>query len=202
MYTYLLAFGCFFATIKLLHLCRFSPRLSLFNQTLENAGKALIAFGAMFSIVFFAFLCLFYFLFNSKISTCSSVLETAQMLSEMATLKFDSSDLTNSARVLGPLCFSIFIVLVVFICLSMFLSIINESFQRARKNLNDEDEVLFSFMFNKFQRWIGWKKAIEEHHDTRTECSHPIEHLSEKIDQLSEAINRVSEVYLMTLVDH
>ncbi len=36
---------------------------------------------------------------------------------------------------LGPFCFSVFIILVVFVCMSMFLSIINHSFRRVQKML-------------------------------------------------------------------
>ena len=153
--TYLLGFSCFFGIIKFLYLCRFSQRLSLFSQTLQYAGKELISFSMMFSIVFVAFLCLFYLLFVSKISTCASLLHTAQMLFEMTLLKFDASELTGAASFLGPLCFSLFIFLVVFICLSMFISIINDSFRRARENMNNDNQEIFSFMLNKFQRWTG-----------------------------------------------
>jgi hypothetical protein len=110
----------------------------------------------MFSIIFMSFLCLFYLLFISKLSTCSSLLHTAQMLFEMTLLKFDSSQLTEAALFLGPFCFSLFIILVVFICMSMFLSIINDSFHLARQNTNDDQEIV-SFMFKKFLRWTGKK---------------------------------------------
>jgi hypothetical protein len=43
--------------------------------------------------------------------------------------------------------------------LSMFLSIINDSFCRTRENLNDNQET-FSFMLSKFQRWIGMKVEL------------------------------------------
>jgi hypothetical protein len=195
--TYLLAFDCFFGTIKFARLSRFNQRLSLFSQTLQYAGKGLISFAMMFSIIFFAFLCLFYLLFNSKILSCSTLLQAAEMLFEMASLKFNVSGLTNSAAFLGPFCFSLFIVLVVFICLSMFLSIINDSFRRARKNLKNENEGIFLFMLDRFQRSIGWKKATDEKYVD------PMKRLSEKMDQLLEAINRVSEVLFHKIsIDH
>ncbi len=110
----------------------------------------------MFSIVFMAFICLFYLLFISQISTCASFSQTAEMLFEMTLMKFDTSELIEASAFLGPFCFSLFIFLVVFVCMSMFLSIINESFRRARENVNDNQEI-FSFMWNKFQRWTGWE---------------------------------------------
>jgi hypothetical protein len=157
--TYLFGFCCFFGTIKFLRLGRFNQRLLLFSQTLEYAGKDLISFTMMFSIVFLAFLSLFYLLFISNIWSCSSLLETSQMLFQMTVLKYPVTDLTGAAAFLGPFCFSLFIFLVVFICLSMFLSIINDNFRRARKNNNkNDDQQIFSFMFDKFLRWIGKRK--------------------------------------------
>ena len=161
--TYLLGFCCFFGTIKFLHLCRFNQRLLLFNRTLRNAGKELLSFAMMFSVVFFAFLCLFYFLFNSTLWSCSNLLHTAEMLFEMTLMKFDAHQLLDAAGFLGPFCFSLFILLVVFVCMSMFLSIINESFRQARDNVNrSDDEEIFSFMLDKFLRWTGNRMKVNK----------------------------------------
>ena len=80
------------------------------------------------------------------------------MLFEMILMKFDAHELIDASPFLGPFCFSLFIFLVVFICLSMFISIINESFRFVRDNIKhhqNEDEQIFRFMFRKFRRWIG-----------------------------------------------
>jgi hypothetical protein len=155
--TFFYGFCCFFGTIKFLRLCRFNQRLVLFTKTLRYAGKELFSFSLMFSIIFISFLSLFYLLFLSKISSCSSLLGTTQMLFEMTLLKFNSSQLTEAGSFLGPFTFSLFIILVVFICMSMFLSIINDSFQLALQNANDDPEM-FSFMVKKFLRWTGKQK--------------------------------------------
>jgi ABC-type sugar transport system permease subunit len=116
----------------------------------------------------------------------------------MTSLRFNTSQLTGAASFLGPFCFSLFIFLVVFICLSMFLSIINQNFRQARKNLNKNNgQQIYSFMFDRFQRWIGLKKQTQEEiHEERdavmrAQYFDPIEHLPEKIDQLLDALNRV-----------
>ncbi|CAF4177979.1 unnamed protein product, partial [Rotaria sordida] len=193
--TFLLGFCCFFGLIKYIYLCRFNQRLLLFSQTLKYAGKQLISFSFMFSIVFISFLCLFYLLFVSNISSCSSLLETLQMLFEMTLMKFDTSQLIEANAFLGPFCFTLFIFLIVFICLSMFLSIINDSFRRAREN-KFEDQEIFSFMLKKFLYWTGLKKLsrseIQEERDSqmRSQYFDSIENFPDKIDQLLEAINK------------
>jgi hypothetical protein len=150
----------------------------------------------MFSIIFISFLCLFYLLFISKVSSCSTLLNTAQMLFEMTLLKFNSRQLIGAASFLGPFSFSLFIILVVFICMSMFLSIINDSYHLAREQVNDDPEI-FSFMLKKFLRWTRLQKPskleIQEEKDKRmrSEYLHPLDALPIKINQLSEAIDRV-----------
>lgn len=147
--TFLLGFCCFFGTIKFVYLFRCNRRISLFIDTLKYAGKNLSSFALMFSIVFMSFLSLFYLLFVSKMSSCSSLLFTAQMLFEITLMKFDAHQLIEADSVLGPLCFSLFILLAVFVCFSMFVSIINDAFRCARENQTDGEDIL-SFMFQRF----------------------------------------------------
>ena len=200
VYTYLLAFCCFFGTVKFVHLCRFNHRLLLFIRTLQHASRALLSFALMFSIVFTAFLTLFYLLFVSQMWSCSSVLQTAGMLFEMILMKFDGHELSEAGSFLGPFSFTLFIVIVVFVCMSMFLTIINDSFRFVRDNAkvqSKDDRHIIRFMFYKFQRWIGVGRSnemdrwIERDEEMRSRYFDPIEHFPEKIDHLLEALNRV-----------
>jgi hypothetical protein len=113
--TFLYGFCCFFGTVKLIRLCRFNQRLYLFVQTLKQAGKELISFAMMFSIVFFSFLCLFYLLFQSKLWSCSTLFQIAEMLFEITLMKFDAHELSDAEAFLGPFCFSF--------CLSKYVHI-------------------------------------------------------------------------------
>jgi hypothetical protein len=200
IYINLFGFCCFFGTIKFIHLCRFNPRLLLFIQALQHASRALLGFAIMFSIVFMAFVTLFYLLFVSKLEGCSSLFQTVGMLFEMTLLKFDVHDLTGAAAFLGPFCFSLFIFIVVFICMSMLLTIVNQSFRYVRNNAkmtSKEDQHMLSYMIIKFQRWIGLGKSNEIHRlmerdeQMRSRYLDPIENFPNKIDQFLEALNRV-----------
>ena len=139
----------------MVRLCRFNSRIYLFIKTLQYSGKALLSFGLMFSIIFFGFVFLFYFLFISKMQSCATLLDTIQMLFEMTVMKFDTHELVGAAAFLGPFCFSLFIIIVVFICVNMFLSIINQNFRIVRKTVIDNEHEIFSFMLKRFQNWTG-----------------------------------------------
>jgi hypothetical protein len=79
----------------------------------------------------------------------------------MTVTRFNVSDLIQANAFLGPFCFFIFMLLVVFICLNMFLSIINASFHRARQNQAADEEIL-SFTLKKFLSWSGKSKCLSK----------------------------------------
>jgi hypothetical protein len=120
--------------VKLIRLRRFNQRIYLFIQTFKQAGKELISFAMMFSIVVFSFICLFYLLFNSKIWSCSS-------LFQMMLMNFDAHQLSGAAAFFGSFCFSIFILIVVFVCMLMLLSIINKMFRQTRENSHADQQM-------------------------------------------------------------
>ena len=156
--TFLLGFCCFFASINFLRFARYARRLSVYGDTLRYAGKDLFAFSLSFLLMFFAFLLLFHLIFISKIWACSNLLGTAQMLFEMILMKFDLSELTAADAFLGPLCFVAFIFFVVFIGMTMFISIISDSFRIVRKHAktkNNFDHDVFAFIWDQFQRRTG-----------------------------------------------
>jgi hypothetical protein len=122
------------------------------------------------------------------------------MLFEMRLMQFDANGLIDAGPFLAPFCFSLFILLVVFVCMSMFFTIINDNFRTVRDNakLNgDKDQSIYLFMFYKFQCWLGIGKSIklkqmeEQDEQMRWKYFHPVENFPEKIDQLLEALNRV-----------
>jgi hypothetical protein len=161
--TYVLGFCCFFTSIKLLRFSRYARRLSVFGDVLHRAGKDLLSFSACFAVMFVGFIFLFYLLFMSKIWTCSTLLQTAQMLFEMILMKFDSSELLSANALLGPICVILFILFVVFIGMTMFISIIIDSFRIVRKNHRldqNEDRHMLLFIWNRFQLRTGCRSLV------------------------------------------
>ena len=154
--TFIYGFCCFFGTVKLIRLCRFDSRIALFMQIFQDSSRTLTSFSIMFGIMYSAFICLFYLLFQSRLYSCSTILQTAAMLFEMLLMNFDAHGLSGAAAFLGPFALALFIFLVVFICMSMFLSIIYESFRRAKESFESkENDNIYAFMFERFLRWTG-----------------------------------------------
>ena len=203
---FFLSFCCFFACVKCLRLCRFHQRLSFFSKTIQHVSKDLFGFSLMFSILFTAFLCLFYFLFIGQVATCATLLHTAQMLFEMVLMKFDAQQLIQAHPTLGPIAFCLFILLVVFVCMSMFITIVSEGFRYVRDHPqahSGEEQEAFVYMLRRFQQWLGqfivestcassFRLGLGERKGAMPEKRMtPVEHLPEKIDQLLDALHRV-----------
>ncbi|CAF4044663.1 unnamed protein product, partial [Rotaria sp. Silwood2] len=198
--TFLLGFCCFFGTIKFLRLLRFNHRMSMLSSTLVYAAKDLISFSFMFLIVYLGYLTLFFLLFHAKILACSNPLSTAQMLFEMMLLKFDVSDLYAADIFLGPFCFTLFIIFVVFICMNMFISIISDSFRVVRHNisLQSSEHEIVDFIFNQLKKWtgIGKTREMDRLHLNPFDGTHvhyhdPITTFPDKIDELLIALNTI-----------
>jgi polycystin 1L2 len=155
---YLLGFCCYFSTLRYLYLFRFNSRLSQFGKTLEYVQQDLFYFASTFSIIYISFISLFYLLFNAKIPSCSDIYHTSEMLLEMLLLGFDSQDLYEADTVLGPLAFALFIFIVVFICCTMVISIINNGFRdigRNNKSVTNQDQNVLLFVFLQIKRALG-----------------------------------------------
>ena len=203
--TYLLAFSCFFATLKFIRLGRYNHRLMFFVRTLQTAAADLLSFVSMFSIIFVAFIGLFHLLFVGELRSCASLLHTAQMLFEMTLMKFDAQQLSEAAPLLGPFSFSLFILTVVFVCMSMLVAIVNRSFRRVRRQGKvqaHQDQPILAFMLEKFRRAIGAAgsdgSSRHEEYDQfmRSKYVDPVRNFPDKIDQLFSALDRVTFVSL------
>jgi hypothetical protein len=154
----LLGCCCFCGSMKILRLLEFHRHLSMFHRTMAHAFTPLLSFMLMFAVVFVAFLSLFYLLFSDRLLTCSTVGRTTAMLFEMILMKFDGNELYQASPVLGPLSFTLFIFIAVFTCMSMFITIISDSFRFVRdyaKTHRNMDHQVLMHMFRRFQCSLG-----------------------------------------------
>ncbi|UJR10866.1 hypothetical protein I4U23_015053 [Adineta vaga] len=194
-----LSFSCFFSTIRYLSLLHSNPRLSQFMNTLKYIRKDLFYFTWIFLIIYVAFISLFYLLFHSKISSCSDVFHTSEMLFEILLLKFDSQDLYQAESILGPLIFSLFIYFAVFICCTMMISIINSGFRHIRSidraKSNDNEDILL-FLFKQIKHSLGFrrKSEIKLKESENLENKNVMDELADKIDELDMIIDKLQIV--------
>ena len=68
--------------------------------------------------------------------------------------------MVESNRILGPIFFFSYVVLIVFILLNMFLSIMNAAFAKIRHETEaiDGEMAIVEFMMERFKRWTGFSE--------------------------------------------
>lgn len=67
IFSYIIGFLVFFATLKFLKLLRFNKKISMLSDTLRHSSKALINFSIIFNVIFLAFIQLFYLMYMAHV---------------------------------------------------------------------------------------------------------------------------------------
>lgn len=158
LFGYVYAFVVFLVSLKFLRLFRFNRRMSLLASTLRNASKELWCFSLVFSIVFMAFVHFCYLVFSNDLYMFHTVMSTAETLISVMLGKFSYERLLQTNRILAPLMFFCYSLVVVFVLINMFISIIIENFQAVKRNndLQSNEYEIVDFMMDQFKIWLGW----------------------------------------------
>ncbi|CAH8676554.1 unnamed protein product [Schistosoma rodhaini] len=159
--TYLTAIICFFAMLKLVYLFRFNQRVGLLGSVLKYAATDLKYFCFIFLVVFSAFVLVFYLLYNDTLSGFKTILNAIETSMQIILGKFDFTSMYERQMVLGPLLFAAFSLCVVFVMVSMFIAILDESFQHVLKDLSlqSDDHEMTQFILIQFIQCIGLDKT-------------------------------------------
>ncbi|NXS62310.1 PK2L2 protein, partial [Brachypteracias leptosomus] len=132
LYNDMIAVSIFFAWIKVFKYIGVNRIMTQLSSTLSRCTKEIIGFAFMFFIIFFAFAQLGYLVFSSQVeefSTFQNCIFT-QFRIVLGDFNFEAIEAAN--RILGPIYFITFVILVFFILLNMFLAIINDTYSAVR----------------------------------------------------------------------
>ncbi|XP_022092642.1 uncharacterized protein LOC110980349 [Acanthaster planci] len=155
LYGYLSGFVLFLVNVKFIRLLRFNRRLLLFSMTLRQCGKDLAYYGVVFCLVFGAYALFAYAIFHLHLENFSTFVGTLETLFSTILGKFEFQDMISVHSFLGPTFFFTYVVIIVFVMINMFLSIINETFGKVRHDneaVKNELEIV-DFMLQRFKRW-------------------------------------------------
>ncbi|XP_076459182.1 polycystin-1-like [Babylonia areolata] len=157
IFTYMIGWTVFFATLKFMRLLRFNKRMSLLASTLRNGARSLLHFSIIFWIVFLAFSMLFFLSYMTIDIKYSSFIGSVVSGILMMMGKFDIYTLTMAEPILTQIFVFLFVVSVTFIIVNMFVSILNETFSAVRDDVSKQsnDYEIISFMISRFKRFTG-----------------------------------------------
>jgi hypothetical protein len=157
-FTWLLAFVVFLATIKFIKMLRFNRRMGMLGDTIRIATRDLKVFTIIFFIYFFGFAQFAYLVFGKQCENYGSFVLTIESLMSMALGSFDFFELKDTAALLGPMFFFIYVCVVNIGLMGMFLTIINDSFVAVKANteLQSNDFEIVDFILGKLKGVFGW----------------------------------------------
>lgn len=136
--TYINAFNSVLTWIKLFKYLNFFPDMRILTATLKVAAVPLGMFSIVMMIVLIGSGQGFFLAFGLDIWNFRSLPSSVLSLLRMAVGDFDYDGLQSSHYILGPSMFWLYIFLMLFILMSMFIALIAESYETAKKELNAE----------------------------------------------------------------
>jgi hypothetical protein len=157
MFSFLLAFVVFLATIKFINMLKFNRRMAMLADTIRLATKDMKSFVITFFIYFFAFAQFAYLLFGAQLPSYGSFTATIESLFQFVLGNFDFASFKLAQPFLGPVYFFLYVFVVCIGLQAMFLTIICEAFQLVRGQLEYQknDYEVVDYILSKFKNVLS-----------------------------------------------
>ncbi|XP_030557260.1 polycystic kidney disease 2-like 2 protein [Drosophila novamexicana] len=149
IYVDMMAILAFLVWIKIFKFISFNKTLVQFTTTLKRCSKDLAGFSLMFGIVFLAYAQLGLLLFGTKHPDFRNFVTSILTMIRMILGDFQYNLIEDANRVLGPIYFLTYILLVFFILLNMFLAIIMETYNTVKSEITQGRSQLGSYIYKK-----------------------------------------------------
>ncbi|RXG55683.1 Location of vulva defective 1 [Armadillidium vulgare] len=157
VFVYAAAAVVFFSTIKLIKLLQFNNRFNMLGLTIRGCWEDLKMFFVAFAIIFFAFSCLFFFMFTAHLEEFAKIISAIQTSFQMMMGKFEFEAMKN-INFFSPLLFFVFSVINSMILINVMLTIILQAFADVKMDLANRQNRLD--VINHV--WISFKRFIRK----------------------------------------
>lgn len=134
-----LAFCAYFGTFRFLKLLRFNTRITIFMIAFKKCLNELIGFMFIFSLTWMSFAQIFYLLFNDKLISNSTIVKTMETCFEILLGKFQSDLILRYHPFLGTLTFTAYNLVMVFILINIFVTILSDGLSKIRHGSNEDE---------------------------------------------------------------
>ena len=170
--------------LKFLRLLRFNRKVSVLSCTIEAARKQLLSFLAMFLVILCAYCFMAYLVLGSVIEEFRTFTRSMVSMMGMMLGDFDFYALEAANRMIGPILFFSFMVIMQFISLNVFVGILCESFSEVRNDSSKQSNEyeIVDFMTNRFKAFLG----IFVEPPIRPEYNWPKTRLEENVEAIEE----------------
>ncbi|KAJ3432501.1 polycystin family member [Anaeramoeba flamelloides] len=186
----IIGFNIFITIIKIFKFLKMNRRMLLVWDTLSKASPDLIVFFAFFLIIFIAFAVMGFVLFGPENQGYRDFASAITSCFKMSLGDIEYQELQEINRFLGPIFFFLFSILVIFTLMSMFLAIIDNSYDLDDMGGSTSDikqlfATTFSIMKGGLIR-IGQKLSC-----SKSEKTSSAERLNITTRQVYDKLNRI-----------
>jgi len=151
---------CAFQTIKFLQLLRFNNAIYMLALTLHHCVNKLGGFMLVFCVIWFAFVQLMYIFYNERSLAYANLYRAIITSFQILIGKFELGPLLEGNPLFGSILFMAYNVIMVLLLMNTFISIICESFEAVREELNGKpnDFEIFEWIESKVTRVVNFIK--------------------------------------------
>lgn len=179
----------FFSFLKFLRLLRFNRRMAMLSLTLKRASKPLFYFFVYFAIIFLAYVQFGFSIFGVSDPNYASFHRSIVSVFSMTLGSFDFHALNQANRIFGPMYFFTYVVLIIFILMNVFLSILMDHFDEVNQDVLQQgnDHEMLAFMVHAVKSNMG-KKCGPAIKPTYIDEKSGLEKAVESVDDISDNI--------------
>ncbi|XP_065653763.1 uncharacterized protein LOC136080701 isoform X2 [Hydra vulgaris] len=160
MYVCIVSLIAFFVNLKFIKLLQFNHHVSMISYTLKAAWYPLSMFGIVFSIILCSFVTFSNIAFGALMGEYKTYFESIVSTVSLLLGKFSFNQYKRANIVLGPIFFFSFNVIIIWIIMNMFLSILNDAFSMVRANpdCQNNDYEMVNFILENLKGWFKHRK--------------------------------------------
>jgi hypothetical protein len=191
-----LGFCAAFGTIRFIKLLRFNKKIIIFIQAFSRSIKDLLSFGLLFIILWLSFVQTMYLIFNEKSVQFASLVTSMETLFQLILGKFDVLPIIKANVFFGSIFYLLYNVLVVFMLINIFLSILTDHYNEARmsNDLDKEDPELFNYFKSVLGSVLKKKNGKENRNPVYYD---PFMSLPKKMNEMLSRLNKVTFLLIL-----
>ncbi|CAF4247680.1 unnamed protein product [Rotaria magnacalcarata] len=157
VYSYIVALITFFTMLKFLKLLRFNRRIGMLSKSFSYAQQDLISFGFVFLIFMLAFAQMGFVIFGRSLHSFKNLFNSLTTCFRMLLGEINAPAMIAVSRIYGAFFYLSFVILVFIALLSIFITILNDSFARVKRDLIAKKyrNEMMDFMCSAFRKIVG-----------------------------------------------
>ncbi|OPJ78162.1 polycystic kidney disease protein 1-like 2 [Patagioenas fasciata monilis] len=172
---YLIAFLVLLSTVKLWHLLRLNPKLNMITSTLRRAWGDISGFITVIAIMFLAYSIATNLIFGWKLYSYKTLFDSAETMVSLQLGIFNYEEVLDYNPILGSFLIGSCIILMTFVVLNLFISVILVAFSEEQKHYQaSEEEEIVDLMLTKICSFLGIKCKKEEKPVTNDQLKQPV----------------------------